>query len=240
MDERKSIQVESFKKCHLSGVFLKGRICSDYLGNLYDFEKILEYLISLKNGKGGTGGGDSGGYSGDVDDLGKLEWIKSMKDIVELKPFLKFNDDDDDCSVGTCQIIDKLTDSVYDIDDFSNNLKFCYLVPCGCVMGLNTLSELIKIQEKSKNSGVGSGTFFNMDCPLCGVVFSTRDIININSIDLNILRDLNKRLEGLKDVGLSHSLKKITKKSDKKKSEKKRKIVDVNDDLKINKKVRSL
>ncbi|KAG7865498.1 hypothetical protein KL918_004379 [Ogataea parapolymorpha] len=104
----------AFAVCALSNEKLNRPVVSDYRGQLFNKDTLLEFLLNkeyLKNEK--------------------LGHITSLKDVVELN--IKLDENKLKC---------ELTSSEYDI--MSNVLpKFAYVVPCGCVMLKNNLLSLL-------------------------------------------------------------------------------------------------
>lgn len=125
------------------------------------------------------------------------EHVRSLKDVVDLKIEL-----DVDQGVIVCPVSGK-----YDLQNCSSDrLRFCYLVPCGCVMNRSALDELLKGSK----------------CPVCGTTVNISDVIDINP-DEYICEKLGNRLKEIEDAGLTHSLKRKKRKKSHVKSSKRQK-----------------
>ncbi|KAH3671362.1 hypothetical protein WICMUC_004659 [Wickerhamomyces mucosus] len=160
-------QTGRWKTCHLSNESLKEPIVSDYRGNLYNKEKILEYLL------------DPSSLSDKQRSL--ISYINSTKDVVNLSLYQK-NDE------FVCPITGYVLGS--------NGIKYVYLVKCHHVFAEKCLKE---INTESK-------------CPLCNETYEVHDVVIINPITESDTRKLEKRLQDLKKLNLSHSLQKLNKK----------------------------
>lgn len=114
-----------FKYCQISQKILQRPIVSDYLGNLYNKEDVLQYLIDKKRGN-----------------KVKESNINSLNDIVELKIDLS--------SEGVLKCL--VSDAKIDINNDSNaglaDVMFSYIVPCGCVINSKVLHSLISDDDE--------------------------------------------------------------------------------------------
>ncbi|KAI0116736.1 DUF602-domain-containing protein [Daldinia grandis] len=126
--------------------------------------------------------------------------IKSVKDVVKLKITTK--KDDRGREFAACPVSMK---------ELGAATKSVYIVPCGHVFAEVTMKEISDTEKQ---------------CPECSSSFEKRDVIPILPTDEAEVEKLAKRVDDLRALGLTHSLKK-----DKSSGKKKRKA----DDTKENK-----
>lgn len=171
--------LNTFKYCKLSKNELNKPIVSDYLGNLYNKEDVISYLLDRKRN-----GGE------------KRCEIESLNDIVLLNIKL-------DEHILECPLSNKRLDIEKDLNLKLSDVQFSYIVPCGCTMNTKILRELIgydKMDLKEEE---------NLDhkCPVCLNVFKLSNIVDINPQDKEIENSLKSRMGNLKEKGLNHNLK---------------------------------
>lgn len=171
--------LNTFKYCKLSKNELNKPIVSDYLGNLYNKEDVISYLLDRKRN-----GGE------------KRCEIESLNDIVLLNIKL-------DEHILECPLSNKRLDIEKDLNLKLSDVQFSYIVPCGCTMNTKMLRELIgydKMDLKEEE---------NLDnkCPVCLNVFKLSNIVDINPQDKEIENSLKSRMGNLKEKGLNHNLK---------------------------------
>lgn len=163
--------------CHLSNKPLAIPIVSDYKGNLYNKDSILEYIL----------------YPDTISTNQKqlVEYIKSLKDIVELK--IQTGND------NNAEFICPITGNVIG----SNGITYVYLVSCGDVFAEKCLRE---VNGDDRN------------CPVCNQQYEDQDVIVLNPISKKSIEHLEDRIQLLISRNLTHSMKK-QKKQKKRKSE---------------------
>ncbi|GME83583.1 unnamed protein product [Ambrosiozyma monospora] len=211
-EQNSSRLITTLKYCRLSNKRLSEPIVSDYKGQLFNKEAVVEYLLDKS---------ESGGLKAKPE----FSHINSLGDVVEIHLVY-----DEVKQVISCPLSEISIDLKNESLDDLTKIELCYIVPCGCCMDRFTLHELVelqrnKIKEQGKKTS-DSDYLEAMKCPVCGGEFNTRDVVSIGGS--NTLRD--KRIEELKKLGLRHSLKPIAKKS--KKKHKKRKHSDDDNDHK--------
>ncbi|QPG74783.1 hypothetical protein FOA43_002117 [Brettanomyces nanus] len=176
--------IGSYGYCRLSHKRLCKPIVSDYRGQLFNKEAILEFLIGSKAND------DQFGY------------IKSSKDIVELNI-----DYDEDKGEIRCPISGEIYD-LSDENDVLSRLRLCYIVPCGCTMNRVILDQLVDVEyDKQGIKKQTNGPIIQFECPVCMISARSRDIVDINSSDRAVRKQLERRMKLLEQEGLTHSLK---------------------------------
>ncbi|CAJ2504643.1 Uu.00g120370.m01.CDS01 [Anthostomella pinea] len=123
--------------------------------------------------------------------------IKSLKDVVKLKFMLR--KDEKGREFRACPV---------SLKELGAATKAVYVVPCGHVFTDVAMREVTEAEVEKR-------------CPECSEPFQERDVVPILPIDEAEVDKSAKRLEELKTLGLTHSLKK-----DKSASKKKRKAED--------------
>ncbi|KAI1098364.1 DUF602-domain-containing protein [Jackrogersella minutella] len=118
--------------------------------------------------------------------------IKSLKDVAKLK--ITTRKDEKEREFAACPVSMK---------ELGAATKSVYIVPCGHVFAEVAMKEISDTEKQ---------------CPECSTPFEARDVIPILSTDEAEIEKLAKRVDELKTLGLTHSLKK-----DKGASKKKRK-----------------
>lgn len=182
---------------------------SDWRGRLYNFESILKGLMPLA-----AEGGD------DADEALEEEptesgmtfastGIKSVRDVVKLRFTKKVVDAKTAAGSETKKTIWVCPISMKEMGPAT---KAVYLVPCGHVFAEVAMRE---IGEDTTN------------CPDCNEEFKLDDVVTILPTEEAEVLRLAKRIERLRDAGLTHSLKKDKSAA---KNNKKRKMGEVKPD----------
>lgn len=161
-----------------------GATVSDARGRLYNYESILQCLVPSDDNP--------------VPETQAVEFektaIKGLKDIVRLKFHLVRKEGGGNGAkakeVRTCPV------SMKELGSEVAPVKAVYVVPCGHVFAEVAMKESISGSEADKQ------------CPECSEAFLERDIIPILPTDEAEVDKLAKRVEDLKTLGLTHSLKK--------------------------------
>lgn len=173
-------------------------VVSDWRGRLYNYETILKNLMP-----GGDDGNDDhtpptlvSTASGEWQELTFTSTgIKSLRDVVKLK-FQRYRPAGENVkSIWACPLSQK---------ELGPATKAVYLVPCGHVF-----------------SEIGIKTVHEDVCPECSERFKNEDVVPILPTEKSEVERLSKRIEALRESGLTHSLKK-----DKSHGKKKRKAED--------------
>ncbi|KAI6082749.1 DUF602-domain-containing protein [Hypoxylon rubiginosum] len=111
--------------------------------------------------------------------------IKSLKDVVKLKFTVLKDEKSSRGEFAACPV---------SLKELGAATKSVYLVPCGHVFAEMAMKEIAETGEKQ--------------CPECSTNFEERDVIPILSTDEPEIEKLAKRVDDLKTLGLTHSLKK--------------------------------
>lgn len=122
--------------------------------------------------------------------------IKSLKDVAKLKITTR-KEEKGSREFAACPV---------SLKELGAATKGVYIVPCGHVFAEVAMKEIFDTEKQ---------------CPECSAPFEERDVIPILSTDEAEIEKLAKRIDDLKALGLTHSLKK-----DKGASKKKRKAED--------------
>ncbi|KAI1333518.1 Rtf2 RING-finger-domain-containing protein [Xylariaceae sp. FL0016] len=155
---------------------------SDAHGRLYAYESILQCLLPSP--------------SSAIPEAQEAEFaragISSLKDVVKLKFSLR--KDDDGKEVRACPVSMK---------ELGASTKAVYLVPCGHVFAEVAMKEITPL-----SSGDTAASETDRTCPECSEPFLERDAIPILPAEAADIEKCTKRIEELKSLGLTHSLKK--------------------------------
>lgn len=176
-------------------------LVSDWRGRLYNYEAILKSLMPSEDGSNVD---NSNQAPPTLVNAANGEWqeltfastgIKSLRDVVKLT-FKRYQPVGGKAKpVWACPL---------SLKELGPNAKAVYLVPCGHVF-----------------SDVAIKTVQGDICPECSEQVKAEDVIAILPTEKSDVERLSKRIEALRDQGLTHSLKK-----DKSRSKKKRKADD--------------
>lgn len=161
--------------CKTSNLPLRLPIVSDYLGNLYNKESVLEWLLCKDKGS-------------KYDDklIKDISHIKKIHDVIELNNLVEVEGENSKKTRKTFKIKCK-----YGGDIFGDKLRasFIYCVKCGGVLPRDTL-KLISNQN---------------ECPICGITLNPdADIIPLNPASQSDVEKLKLRYRNLQDQGLYH------------------------------------
>lgn len=164
-----------WKFCKISNLPLRLPIVSDYMGNLYNKESVLEWILCKTK---------EDQYETNL--RKQIDHIKRIHDVVELNNLCEIT------SVNDPKII-KIKCKFGD-DVFGDKMKvpLVYNVKCGDVFPEKTL----KLYRTQKN---------DLSCPVCNKILdSTDDIITINPLSQTDIARLEKRYKGLCNDNLYH------------------------------------
>lgn len=120
--------LNGYKYCKLSNEKLQFPVVSDYLGFLYNKDKVIEHILKQKKG-----------HSNDGDDNNTN--IKSLNDVIQLK--IDLNSDVLKCKISNISV-NLNNDSTLKLSD----VQFSYIVPCGCTMNSKILKALIDVASE--------------------------------------------------------------------------------------------
>lgn len=189
-----------YRYCAFNKNLLNCPIVSDYSGKLYNKEEILKQIIINKKGK-----------RNEKDEIIKMnediyKSFNSINQFVNLNILL-------DKNVLKCPIseIEINIENENDVNQNKNlnDIIFCYIVPCGCVMNFHFLKQLIDFDETELNK--------NFSCPVCNKRFESSNLIKINPTDLKLQEYLKKRIQTLTAQSKYHNLESMVKKKKKRK-----------------------
>ncbi|ETN47013.1 uncharacterized protein HMPREF1541_01203 [Cyphellophora europaea CBS 101466] len=160
-----------WSQCPVSHKALTKPIVSDYSGDLYNKDAIIQYLLPVE-----VSGIDKKEYDAFIQGR-----IKGLKDVVEVQ-FEVEKDDTLKTEKRVCPITGK---------ELGVGVKAVYLVPCGHAFS----------QEAVRQIGTG-------ECSVCNAKYEERDVVPIlPSTDIDKEFVMN-RMNTLRELGLTHSLKK--------------------------------
>lgn len=171
--------------CALSSLPLNEHkhIVSDYKGNLFLKEKILEFIVERRLSK-------------DKDEDNKAFChIRSLNDLIEVK--IKWTSNEEGAITMQCPFSGELK---------NGRLTFGYTRPCGCVLSLKLFELLVRHDRRKENekrlerNGISA-------CPLCGKSFCfEEDVVALNPKKWDSLAKFNERsMQVLRDQGLAHN-----------------------------------
>lgn len=191
-------EVITASTCAVSSLPLNkhNHIVSDYKGNLFLKEKILEFIVEKKLSKD------------KVKDNEALSHIKSLNDLIEVK--IKWTTNDEGAITMQCPFSGELK---------NGHLSFCYPRPCGCVLSLKVLELLVRHDRRKKNEkNAGRNT---SACPLCEKSFCfEEDVVILNPKKRASVAEFNERsMQIIRDQNLAHDRRRY-------KTSKKRKFVE--------------
>ncbi|ODV81406.1 uncharacterized protein CANTADRAFT_107162 [Suhomyces tanzawaensis NRRL Y-17324] len=179
--------------CGISSLPLdQGPVVGDWKGQLYLKEKALEHILEHKSKRK-----DESGKSSE-NQLGKTgqPQLKSLNDVVDIK--ITWGEQE-----GSPVLICPVTK-----EGNTRNFTYAYLRPCGCLLSYKVLQELGKSLKVGKEP-------VKSECPNCGSEFHYNyDIVILNPLNIDASTKFN--LEGLRYLeqqGLTHSKKKLRKRS---------------------------
>lgn len=176
--------LNAYRYCRLSNQILQKPIVSDGHGNLYNKEKVIEYLLDKRK----TKGKDKGGGKGEREEVE----IESINDVFQLNIDLE-------SGLLKCPLLNNTVDVTKDDKVKLSDVQFAYIVPCGCTMNSKILRELVKDGEGEPR--------VESKCPVCGTEFDVSNIIEINPQSEKTKAELQSRMERLRKEGFFHNLK---------------------------------
>ncbi|EXJ90271.1 hypothetical protein A1O1_03370 [Capronia coronata CBS 617.96] len=173
-DKQKEHLAHRWSTCPVSHKPLVKPIVSDYTGELYNKDAIIQFLLPAE------------ASSVDKDEYEKFIQgrIKSLKDVVEVH-FEEEHDENAKTSKWICPVTSK---------ELGPNVKAVYLVPCGHAFS-----------QEAINAVKGDGK-----CVQCGATYEERDVIPILPSTEKDKALVIERMNTLKSLGLTHSLKKAS------------------------------
>ena len=175
---------------------LQKPVVSDSNGKLYNKDSILEFLIS---------GSVSNGVSAEEAEKVTLGAIKSLKDVVEVKFEIETEAKDGSAEVWKCPIT---------AAKLGPGSKAVYLVPCGHAFSGIAIKEVLAAATTTASEEAEM-------CIVCDESFAPNDVIPILPIREEDIARLQLRSKRLREMGLTHSLKKAAKEKKDKKRKKK-------------------
>lgn len=173
-DKQKEQLSHRWATCPVSHRPLVKPIVSDYTGDLYNKDAIIQFLLPPE------------ASAIDKDEYEKFIQgrIKSLKDVVEIH-FEEEHDEKARSTKWVCPVTSK---------ELGPNTKAVYLVPCGHAFSQEAIKEM-------KSDG---------KCVQCATAYEERDVIPILPSTEKDKAFVIERMNTLKSLGLTHSLKKAT------------------------------
>ena len=171
-DKQKEHLAHRWSTCPVSHKPLVKPVVSDYSGDLYNKDAIIQFLLPAE------------ASSVDKEEYEKFIQgrIKGLKDIVEVHFELE-HDEKTKSDKWICPITSK---------ELGPNVKAVYIVPCGHAFSQEAIKEM-------KSDG---------KCVQCAAPYEDRDVVPILPSTEKDKASVIERMETLKSLGLSHSLKK--------------------------------
>ncbi|OAL32108.1 hypothetical protein AYO20_08046 [Fonsecaea nubica] len=173
-DKQKEHLAHRWSTCPVSHKPLVKPIVSDYSGDLYNKDAIIQFLLPAE-----ASSVDKQEYEKFIQGR-----INSLKDVVEVQ-FEAEHDEKTKSDRWICPVTSK---------ELGPNTKAVYLVPCGHAFSQEAIKEM-------KSEG---------KCVQCGTPYEERDVIPILPSTEQDKARVIERIEALRSLGLSHSLKKAS------------------------------
>ncbi|KAI5860911.1 DUF602-domain-containing protein [Durotheca rogersii] len=151
---------------------------SDWRGRLYSYEAILQCLIPPSSTEPARPEAQQAEFA--------RTGVKTLKDVVKLRFALR--SDEKGREARACPI---------SLKELGAATRSVYVVPCGHVFAEAAMKELEVAGPETERQ-----------CPECSATFVERDVIPILPTDEAEVDKLAKRIDELKALGLTHSLKK--------------------------------
>ncbi|KAJ9609732.1 Replication termination factor 2 [Cladophialophora chaetospira] len=173
-DKQKEHLAHRWSTCPVSHKPLVKPVVSDYSGDLYNKDAIIQFLLPAE------------ASSVDKEEYEKFIQgrIKSLKDVVEVL-FETEHDEKTKTDKWVCPITSK---------ELGPNVKAVYLVPCGHVFSQEAIKEM-------KSDG---------KCVQCATPYEDRDVVPIFPSTEKDKATVMERIDSLRNLGLTHSLKKAS------------------------------
>ncbi|EXJ57962.1 hypothetical protein A1O7_05385 [Cladophialophora yegresii CBS 114405] len=173
-DKQKEHLAHRWATCPVSLRPLMKPVVSDYSGDLYNKDAIIQFLLPAE------------AISVDKEEYEKFIQgrIKSLKDVVEVL-FETEYDEETRSERWICPVTSKA---------LGPNVKAVYLVPCGHAFSHEAIKEM-------KSEG---------KCVQCTTPYEERDVVPILPSTEKDKASVMKRIETLRSLGLTHSLKKAS------------------------------
>ncbi|KAK7747072.1 Replication termination factor 2 [Diatrype stigma] len=184
-------------------------VVSDWRGRLYSYESVLQCLTSTTTAT--TSSDTPSSTATPIPATQQAEFartgIRGLRDVVKLQ--FAVRRDERGRGVRACPVSMKELGA-------GSNARAVYVVPCGHVFAEVAIRETIGTtaansddnKGKSETKGKEDKDTRQKQCPECSEPFQERDLIPILSTDEAELEKLARRVDELKALGLTHSLKK--------------------------------
>ncbi|KAI1490916.1 Rtf2 RING-finger-domain-containing protein [Biscogniauxia mediterranea] len=166
---------------------------SDWRGRLYNYESVLRCLMPASSSSETPEPGES--ESETKKDEFARTGIKSLRDVVKLKFTLRpATDGNGGGEIRACPVSMK---------ELGAATKAVYIVPCGHVFAEVAMREVLAAADAEAESGTTE------QCPACSEPFTApRDVVPVLPTDPADVERCSRRMDDLKALGLTHSLKK--------------------------------
>lgn len=163
---------------------------SDWRGRLYNYESVLRCLMPSSSAETSEAGESE---SETKKDEFARTGIKSLRDVVKLKFTLRSaTDGNGGEEIRACPVSMK---------ELGAATKAVYIVPCGHVFAEVAMREVLAATDAE------TGT--TEQCPACSESFTApRDVVPVLPTDPADIERCSRRIDELKALGLTHSLKK--------------------------------
>lgn len=182
-------QTHAWTYCPLSQRPLAEPIVSDSGGSLYNKDAVIEYLLPSEDIHEGASKPEREEVTG-----GR---VKGLRDVVEVK-FEIEKDNSNKAPRRICPITSK---------ELGPHTKAVYLVPCGHAFSESALKEVTQ-PKLAEEDADGKEIIEERLCLSCNLPYKTEDVIPILPSTKEDLARLLDRALKLKELGLTHSLKK--------------------------------
>ncbi|KAI1637787.1 Rtf2 RING-finger-domain-containing protein [Biscogniauxia mediterranea] len=166
---------------------------SDWRGRLYNYESVLRCLMPASSSAETPEPGES--ESETKKDEFARTGIKSLRDVVKLKFTLRpATDGNGGEEIRACPVSMK---------ELGAATKAVYIVPCGHVFAEVAMREVLAAADADAKTGTTE------QCPACSEPFTApRDVVPVLPTDPADVERCSRRMDDLKALGLTHSLKK--------------------------------
>lgn len=180
-----------WSQCPISHRALVPPIVSDFAGDLYNKDAVLQFLL----------GADAGSLGVDIQEAEAFIQgrIKGLRDVVEVK-FEVERDEVLKTEKWLCPVTGK---------ELGVGVRSVYVVPCGHAFSYEAVREMKGGIGAKKNGGDKEGAEEKGECSVCGEAYNAeRDVVPILPSTEGEKELVTKRMEGLRAEGLTHGLKK--------------------------------
>ncbi|KAI5919559.1 Rtf2 RING-finger-domain-containing protein [Camillea tinctor] len=174
---------------------------SDWRGRLYNYESVLRCLMPSSSSPENPEAGDSDSES-KKDELARTG-IKSLRDVVKLKftlrPAVESNGNGEGRKNGNGG--EEIRACPVSMKELGAATKAVYIVPCGHVFAEVAMREVLAGADAEKET--------TEQCPACSEAFTApRDVVPVLPTEAADTERCSRRIDELKALGLTHSLKK--------------------------------